>query len=58
MKGITGSFEVVGAQAPLTFFSTLDPGRLGHGYAFTGPAGVGKKTFARRLAQSLLCSAP
>ncbi|MBC5799471.1 MAG: DNA polymerase III subunit [Candidatus Eremiobacteraeota bacterium] len=51
-----GVFGVVGARAPLAFFSRLE--RIGHAYLFSGPAGVGKKTFARRLAQSLLCEAP
>lgn len=58
MNGIEGRFEVLGARAPLAFFTTLDPSRLAHGYLFTGPAGVGKKTFARRIAQSLLCETP
>jgi len=56
--GIEGRFDVVGSRAPLAFFSTMDPMRLAHGYLFTGNAGVGKKTFARRFAQSLLCETP
>ncbi len=57
-RGITGIFDVVGAKAPLALFSALPVERLAHGYLFSGPVGVGKKTFARRLAQSLLCGTP
>jgi DNA polymerase-3 subunit delta' len=55
---IEGRFDVVGAPGPLTFFGHLAPAALSHGYLFSGPAGVGKKTFALRLAQSLLCLTP
>jgi DNA polymerase-3 subunit delta' len=51
-------FDVVGAEGAKRFFRALTPRTLAHAYCFTGPAGVGKKTFARRLAQSLLCLAP
>jgi DNA polymerase-3 subunit delta' len=49
-------FDVIGAQGPLKYFESLTPQTLGHAYLFSGPAGVGKKTFARRIAQSLLCT--
>jgi DNA polymerase-3 subunit delta' len=51
-------FDVVGAAGPKRYFQALTRQRLAHAYLFSGPAGVGKKTFARRLAQSLLCLAP
>ncbi len=55
---IDGRFEVVGAAGPRTFFEHLTAATLSHGYLFGGPAGVGKKTFARELARSLLCVTP
>ncbi|HET9097957.1 MAG TPA: hypothetical protein VFN37_14940 [Candidatus Baltobacteraceae bacterium] len=51
-------FEVTGAEGPKQFFSRITKETIAHGYLFTGTSGVGKKTFARRLAQSLLCEAP
>lgn len=37
------------------FRSALAKGRLGSTFLFVGPEGVGKRAFATRLAQSLLC---
>jgi DNA polymerase-3 subunit delta' len=51
-------FDVIGAAGPRRYFGSLTRDRLAHAYLFTGDPGVGKKTFARRLAQSLLCTAP
>jgi DNA polymerase-3 subunit delta' len=51
-------FDVAGAEGPKRYFGNLARGSLAHAYLFTGAPGVGKKTFARRLAQSLLCHAP
>jgi DNA polymerase III subunit delta' len=39
------------------FRETLAAGRLATTYLFVGPEGVGKRTFALKLAQSLLCTA-
>lgn len=55
---IDGQFEVIGAAGPRALFEHLTGETLSHGYLFTGPAGVGKKTFARELAKSLLCITP
>lgn len=51
-------FGVLGAEGPKQFFSRITKDSIAHGYLFSGPEGIGKKTFARRLAQSLLCQAP
>lgn len=50
--------DVVGAEGPRAYFDLLTRETMAHAYVFSGAEGVGKKTFGRRLAQSLLCSAP
>jgi DNA polymerase III subunit delta' len=55
---IEGTFDVVGARGPTEFFEHLSSETLAHAYLFSGEDGVGKKTFAARLAQSLLCETP
>jgi len=53
--GVEGHDEIVAR-----FSHALRRGRVGGAYLFVGPAGIGKKTLAMRLAQALLCeqSAP
>jgi DNA polymerase III subunit delta' len=48
--GIVGQDQVVGL-----FRRTLRRGRLASTYLFVGPGGIGKRTFAHRLAQALFC---
>lgn len=55
---IEGRFDVAGAAGPRAFFGHLTAATLSHGYLFTGPQGVGKKSFAFALAKSLLCVTP
>ena len=50
-QGIYGHDEVVGQ-----FNRALDRGRLASSFLFVGPKGIGKFTFAMRLARSLLCT--
>lgn len=51
--------DIVGHERPLEGFRrVVARGRLAHAYLFVGPAGVGKRLFARELARALLCEAP
>ena len=51
-------FDVIDLEGPKRYFSVLRADTMAHAYLFSGPPGVGKKSFARRLAQSLLCRHP
>jgi hypothetical protein len=55
---VADRFDVVGQPNARAIFARATAASLAHGYLFTGPEGVGKKTFARALAQSLLCETP
>ena len=49
--GIEGHDDVVNR-----FRTSLQRGRLASTFLFVGKSGIGKKKFARRLAQAFLCS--
>ena len=49
-QGIEGHDDIVEL-----FRRSIAAGRLGSTFLFVGPSGVGKRTFALKLAQSLLC---
>ena len=51
--------ELIG-QAPAKAYlrTTLTTKRLAHGYLFSGPVGVGKRSAAYAFAQTALCHAP
>ena len=51
-QGVVGHDDVVE-----WFRRSMARNRLAHTYLFTGPPGVGKRTFAERLARTLLCPA-
>lgn len=49
--------EVLNHQSPQSRFrESVERNRLASTYLFVGPEGVGKKTFALKIAQGLLCS--
>src|SRR6056300_1332873 len=51
------ALKVIGHQdAENVFIDALNEGRLHHAWMITGPKGIGKATFAWRLAKYLLCS--
>jgi DNA polymerase-3 subunit delta' len=50
--------ELIGQQKVKERLGAALSGDPGHAYLFTGPAGIGKKSFARAFAQALLCENP
>ena len=54
-----GFSDVIGHDRPKRLLqSMLSGGRLPHALLITGPAGVGKRTLARTLAQAVNCGGP
>lgn len=53
---MTAAFAPWQQRAYDSAVAALDAGRLGHGLLFTGPAELGKRAVAERLAQRVLCS--
>lgn len=53
------NWQVIGHEWAVGLLSSqLAAGRTRHAYLFTGPAGVGRRTLALRLAQALNCAQP
>lgn len=55
---MTTSFAPWQQRAYDSAVAALDAGRLGHGLLFAGPAELGKRAVADRLARRVLCSGP
>lgn len=54
--GISKNWEIIGHHQQLSLLEkSMAAGRLAHAYIFSGPAQVGKKSIAKKLAQFLLC---
>ena len=51
--GLLGQNELKERTATL-----IRNGRLSHAYIFSGPSGIGKRTFARKFAAEVACTAP
>ena len=48
--------QILGHQRQIDAFRQIvGRRRLAHAYLFVGPAGIGKRLFAKQLAKALLC---
>jgi DNA polymerase III subunit delta' len=57
--GRTSRWPIIGhSQAVREVGSAVEAGTPSHAYLITGPAGIGRTTFARTLAQALNCERP
>lgn len=53
---MSGSLPIIGHRRQVAYFSSLaQKGNIAHGYLFSGPAHVGKRTIAIAWARSFMC---